>query len=148
MLEVKNFLDVQLVLASAAILGDLVDQHGDFRYWRVHPVQQTEFERQRDLLEALRPIGLNLTIFNLLGACDDRRQPLAFNRGRYPNRSLLAWLPWQHPEKSGGLVQSDRSAHAFFAQSIIFFSRFSISCCLQSFSLMTSFTIRKPSDFA
>jgi hypothetical protein len=43
-LESQNLLDVQSVLASAMILRDPVDQHGHFRHWRIHPVQQPQFE--------------------------------------------------------------------------------------------------------
>jgi hypothetical protein len=41
MFESQNFLDVQLVHASTAILGDPVDHHRDFRDWRIHPVEQS-----------------------------------------------------------------------------------------------------------
>jgi hypothetical protein len=52
MLESQNFPNVQSVFASAAILGDFVDQHRDFGDWRIHPVQQAQFEGNRNLREA------------------------------------------------------------------------------------------------
>ena len=39
MFETQNLLDVQLVITSAAVLRDLVDQHRDLGNWRIHPVE-------------------------------------------------------------------------------------------------------------
>jgi len=39
MLESQNFLDVQLVYASTAILGDPVDEDCDLWDWRIHPIE-------------------------------------------------------------------------------------------------------------
>ena len=82
MLEPQDFLDVQSVFAPTP--GDPVDQHRDFWHGRIHPVQQPQFKRQRDLRETLRPIGFDLAIFDLLRARDDFRQSLTFNCGRDP----------------------------------------------------------------
>jgi hypothetical protein len=71
MLESQNLLDVQLVYASTAILGDFVDQHRDFGNRWIHPVEQTQFEGHGNLREAIRPIRFDLTIFDLLRASDD-----------------------------------------------------------------------------
>jgi hypothetical protein len=38
--ESQDFLDVQLVFASAAVLGDSVDEDGDLGDWAIHPVGQ------------------------------------------------------------------------------------------------------------
>ena len=71
--ESQDFLDVKSVLARTPILRDPVDQHRDFRHWRIHPVEQAQFEGQRYLLESFRPIRLDPPIFDLLGASDDLR---------------------------------------------------------------------------
>ena len=84
MFESQNLLDVQSVFASAVILGDPVDQHGDFWDWRIHPVQQAQFEGHRNLREAPCPIGLDLAVLDLFRASNDFRQPLAFNRRSDP----------------------------------------------------------------
>jgi hypothetical protein len=39
-LEPQNFLDVQLVFTSAAILRDFVDQHRDLGDWAIHPIEE------------------------------------------------------------------------------------------------------------
>jgi hypothetical protein len=39
MFETQNLLDVQLVITSAAVLRDFVDQHRDLGNWRIHPVE-------------------------------------------------------------------------------------------------------------
>jgi hypothetical protein len=84
MLESHNFLDVQLVLTCGFVLRDLVDQQRDFGHWRIHAVEYAQFEGHSHLREALCPVGLDLAIFDLLGARDDLRQLLAFNPRRYP----------------------------------------------------------------
>jgi hypothetical protein len=56
---------VQNVFASTSVLRDLVDQHRDLGHWRIHPVQQAQFEGHRYLLESLRPVRLDLPIFDL-----------------------------------------------------------------------------------
>src|ERR1700722_12773567 len=83
MLKTQDFLDVQLVYASAAILRDSMNQHCDFRYWWIHSVQQSQFEWNRYLREALRPVRLDLAVFDLLSASDDLCQPLALDGRRY-----------------------------------------------------------------
>jgi hypothetical protein len=60
---------MQSVLAPTP--GDLVDQDGHLRYRRSHAVEQAQFERQRHLSKASRPVGLDLAIFNFLRARDD-----------------------------------------------------------------------------
>ena len=70
-LESQNLLDMKAVFARTPILGDPVDQHGHLWHWRIHPVQQPQFEWHRDLRETFRPIWLDLAIFDLLGASDD-----------------------------------------------------------------------------
>jgi hypothetical protein len=40
MLESQNFLDVQLVLTSAVVRRDFVDENCDLGDWRVHPIAQ------------------------------------------------------------------------------------------------------------
>lgn len=75
-LESQNFLDVQLVFARTAVLRDLADQYRDFRDRAIHPVEQAQLEGHRDLPEPLRPIRLDLAVFDLLGVRDD----LAFTR--------------------------------------------------------------------
>jgi hypothetical protein len=45
-------------------------------------VEQAQFKRQRDLREALRPVRLDLAVFDLLRASDDLRQPLALDGRR------------------------------------------------------------------
>jgi hypothetical protein len=39
MLESQNFLDVQLVFTSTAVLGDFVDEDCDLGDWAIHPVE-------------------------------------------------------------------------------------------------------------
>ena len=73
MLESQNLLDMKAVFSSAAILRDPVDQHRNFWHGRIHPVQQPQFEWLRDLRETLRPIRLDLAVFDLLGASDNFR---------------------------------------------------------------------------
>jgi hypothetical protein len=43
-LVVQNLLDVQSILALLSIRGDPVDEYGHFRHWRIHSVQQSQFE--------------------------------------------------------------------------------------------------------
>ena len=106
MLESQNFLDVQLVFTSTAVLRDSVDQHCDFRYWRIHPVEQAQFERHRNLLEALCPVGLDLAVFDLFRASDDFRQPLALNCRRYPvvinSHNCSGFPPWAAGARTEG----------------------------------------------
>jgi hypothetical protein len=64
---------MKAVFARTPILRDPVDQHRDFGYWRIHPVQQPQFKWHRDLREALRPVRLDLAVFDLLRASDDLR---------------------------------------------------------------------------
>ena len=84
MFESQNLLDMQSVLSSTAILVDPMDQHRDFWDWRIHPVQQSQFEGHRNLRQALCPIGLDLAVLDLFRASDDFRQPLALNGRRDP----------------------------------------------------------------
>lgn len=84
MLEAQNFLDVQLVFTRTAVLRDFVYQHRDFGDWRIHPVEQAQFKWNGYLLKPFRPVGFDLAVLDLLGARDDLRQPLAFNRRRDP----------------------------------------------------------------
>jgi len=81
MFEPQDLLDVQSVLTRTP--GDFVYQHRDLRHWRIHPVEQAKCEWQRNLREALRPIGLDLAAFDLLRASHNFSQPLAFNCRRY-----------------------------------------------------------------
>lgn len=71
MLEPQHLLDVQPILARTTILHDPVDQHRDFWHRWIHAVQQPQFEWQRDFREPLRPVRLDLAVFDLLGARDD-----------------------------------------------------------------------------
>jgi hypothetical protein len=78
-LVVQDFFDVQSVFPCPVILPDPVDQYRYLWNWRIHPVEQAQFEWQRDLRKALRPIWFDPAVFDLLCARDDLRQPLAFN---------------------------------------------------------------------
>ena len=71
MLESQNLLDVESVLTRPTILRDPVNEDCHFRHGRIHSVQQAQFEWRCDLAEALRPVGLDLSVFNLFRACDD-----------------------------------------------------------------------------
>jgi hypothetical protein len=84
-LESENLLDVQPIFACPAVLNDPVDQHCHFGNRRIHAVEQAQFKRQRDLLEPLRPVGLDLAVLALLRPSDDLRQPLTLDGRR--NRS-------------------------------------------------------------
>jgi hypothetical protein len=84
MLESHNLLDVQAVFARPSILRDPVDQHRHLWHGRIHPVEQSQFEWHRDLRETFRPVGLDLTVFDLLRARDDLGEPLTLYRGCDP----------------------------------------------------------------
>jgi hypothetical protein len=92
-LESEYLLDVQFVCSLAVISCDLVDQHGHFRHWRVHPIEQAQPKWQRDTLQSLGPIGLDLPIFNLLRACDDCPKPWPLDCETLPQGDTSAKLP-------------------------------------------------------
>ena len=98
-----------MVLRRAA-LCDPVDQDGRLRYRRSHAVQQPQFEWHRYPREALRPVGLNLAILDLLGARDDLRQSFPFNGGRDPVVvELLHWIATRCPRSFLPVIRASAS---------------------------------------
>jgi hypothetical protein len=111
-LESQDLLDVQSVFPSASVLRDSVDQHRHLWDWRIHPVQQAQFERYRNLREALCPIGLDSAVLNLLRASNDFSEPLALDCRRISARLLCVACRTSHPreEKLSGFKKIVRAS--------------------------------------
>ena len=82
MFQFDDFSKNEFELPRTRVFPNLRYHHGDFRRFRLHPVNEAEQKGHPDLRKALYPIGFEFSVFHTLRSVRYFPQPLTLDRRR------------------------------------------------------------------